>query len=140
MNVGVGRSLSFCDLFAPADGSSRSTKQNGPLTAEGPGTMPDRKHSYADETDVVCKQTKTGDLIHEEDTQTMEDSEQRSVEISEPRPITMKHPVNIQNGIYAAERLSCSFDITHSLNFILCGEILLSEFFPAAQLTRGLFF
>ena len=29
----------------------------------------------------------------------------------------------VQNGIYAAERLCSSFDVTHSINFILLGEI-----------------
>ncbi|KAF8312603.1 uncharacterized protein EI90DRAFT_3093157 [Cantharellus anzutake] len=37
--------------------------------------------------------------------------------------VPLKHPVHIQNGIYAAERLSCSLDITHAINFILQGEI-----------------
>jgi hypothetical protein len=37
--------------------------------------------------------------------------------------LSQKHPVNVQNAIYAAERLSCSFDTTHSINFILLGEI-----------------
>ena len=36
--------------------------------------------------------------------------------------LPQKHPVNVQNGIYAAERLSCSLDVTHSINFILLGE------------------
>ena len=40
-----------------------------------------------------------------------------------PQAIPDKHPVNIQNGIYAAERLSCSPEVTHSINFILRGEI-----------------
>ncbi|KAF8318065.1 uncharacterized protein EI90DRAFT_3158646 [Cantharellus anzutake] len=36
--------------------------------------------------------------------------------------VPLKHPVHIQNGIYAAERLSCSLDITHAINFILQGS------------------
>ena len=39
------------------------------------------------------------------------------------RGLSQTHPVNIQNGICAAERLSCSLDMTHSINFILLGEI-----------------
>jgi len=37
--------------------------------------------------------------------------------------LSLKHPANILNGVYAAERLSCSLDITHSINFILLGMI-----------------
>jgi len=39
------------------------------------------------------------------------------------RGLSQEHPINIQNGIHAAERLSCSSDVTHSINFILLGEI-----------------
>ncbi|KAF8315998.1 uncharacterized protein EI90DRAFT_3293795 [Cantharellus anzutake] len=41
---------------------------------------------------------------------------------SERPAVPQKHPVHIQNGIYAAERLSCSLDITHAINFILQGS------------------
>ena len=44
-------------------------------------------------------------------------------DVFQPPAIAEKHPVNVQNGIYAAERLSCSLEITHSINFILRGEI-----------------
>lgn len=54
------------------------TKQNGPLTAEDPGTMPDRKRGYTNETDVAYRRTDTGDFIHEESIQTTEESKQRS--------------------------------------------------------------
>ena len=40
---------------------------------------------------------------------------------SQPSAIQKKHPVDIQNGIYAAERLPCSLEITHLINFILRG-------------------
>ena len=42
--------------------------------------------------------------------------------------LSQKHPVNIRNGIYAAERLSCAPDITHSINFILLGMIQVPKF------------
>jgi hypothetical protein len=46
-----------------------------------------------------------------------------AAEGSLPPGVSQKHPVSIQNAIYAAERLSCSLEITHSINFILLGEI-----------------
>ena len=41
---------------------------------------------------------------------------------SQPSAIQKKHPVDIQSGIYAAERLPCSLEITHSINSISRGE------------------
>ena len=42
-----------------------------------------------------------------------------------------EHPASIQNEVYAAARLSCSFGATHSINFILLGEI--RNLMPLAQ-------
>ena len=42
---------------------------------------------------------------------------------SEPQVMSLTDSVNVQNAIYAAERLSCSMDMTHSLNFILQGKL-----------------
>lgn len=46
---------------------------------------------------------------------------------SRPPAIPKQHPVNVQNGIYAAERLSSSLEITHSINFILRGKVYSSQ-------------
>ena len=86
---------------------------------------------------TTSKRAKTGDSSRERSaTKDTEGSEKGAAGASEPRAIPMKHPVNIQNGIYAAERLSCDLEITHSLNFILRGEFRPLKTFRALQLTR----
>ena len=61
-------------------------------------------------------------------------------ESSGPSGLPRKHQVNVQNGIYAAERLSCSFEVTHSINFILRGEIYsLKSLTPGSRFHRRIF-
>ena len=80
--------------------------------------------SDSNKMETTSKRARTGDSSRERSvTKDTEDSEKAGgAGASGPRAIPMKHPVNIQNGIYAAERLSCDLEITHSINFILRGE------------------
>jgi hypothetical protein len=72
----------------------------------------------------AAKRSKHNGQSHEQSsTQSGEHNEYDDAGGPEPVPISPNHPINIQNGIYAAERLSCSFEVTHSINFILRGEI-----------------
>jgi hypothetical protein len=82
------------------------------------------ERSDGNKTATTSKRIKTDGSSQEKgSTQDKEGSGKGAVGNSGPQSISMKHPVNIQNAIYAAERLSCAPDITHSLNFILRGEI-----------------
>ena len=73
---------------------------------------------------VASKRVKTDESSQgKSSTENTEEGGEGEAGSSGPREMSPKHPVNIQNGIYAAERLSCSLDITHSLNFILRGKI-----------------
>ncbi|KAF9779210.1 hypothetical protein BJ322DRAFT_1214318 [Thelephora terrestris] len=56
--------------------------------------------------------------------QKKEGSEQDAAGGLWPPVLQPDDPVNIQNGIYAAERLCCAPEITHSINFILRGSTL----------------
>lgn len=101
-----------------------STDKKRKLTAEP---------SDSKKTAAASKRIKTGGSSHNESsTQKTEDDGAGAAGEPAPPAISPKHPVNIQNAVYAAERLSCSLDITHSLNFILRGEILLLESFHSA--------
>jgi hypothetical protein len=100
-----------------------------PVTAETVGILTDKKCkldselSGGEKITSTSKRTKTNDSSGKKSsTQNKEASGSGAAESSGPREISMKHPVNVQNTIYTAERLSCSLDLTHSLNFILIGE------------------
>jgi hypothetical protein len=138
----------FQSLISSADGirsSVRLANRRGPVAAENVAISTDRKRkataeiSDDSETESNSKRTKTGNSsLENSSTHDMEGRGEGAAGSSEPQEMSMKHPVNIQNGIYAAERLSCSLDITHSLNFILRGEIRLSNFFRTSQLIQDL--
>ena len=81
----------------------------------------------------VSKRSKGG--ISGASTQSGEHSGEGVSEGPQPPAIPEKHPVNVQNAIYAAERLSSSPEITHSINFILRGEILVPR--PLIRDSRG---
>ena len=83
-----------------------------------------RELQNGDRTEPPAKRTGVQTQSREKSSiQDTENSGKDAAEVSLPPGISQKHPVNIQNGIYAAERLSCSLEITHSINFILLGEI-----------------
>ena len=68
-----------------------------------------------------------GDGHEGSSTQSKEKSGKGGAGGSTTRTVSPKHLVHIRNAIHAAERLSCSFEVTHSINFILLGEIQLPE-------------
>ena len=88
--------------------------------------------SQSNQEPETSKRPKTGGSGHGgSSAQKTEDSGTCAAGSSGPRGISDKHHINAQNAIYAAERLSCSLDVTHSLNFMLCGEIRPSGSFAA---------
>jgi hypothetical protein len=93
--------------------------------------------SCSDGSEPPLKQSRGDDPSHENSsTQGMDDNGKGPAGSYRPRAVSLKHPVNIQNAIYAAERLSCSFEVTHSVNFILLGETKPPEPFGQCNLLR----
>ena len=127
-------------LFFSTEGtrsSKRVKESKSPATAESAGDRltTDRKRKneseISDRNKTASKRTKRS-KSSSMNTSTQETSgsgsgEEEAAGRSGPQELSPRHPVNIQNGIYAAERLSCSPDITHSLNFILRGKIRLLQ-------------
>ena len=131
----------------PTRSSERSAAQNAHIMKERRFPISsdkkrknDSEISDGNKMETTSKRAKTGDSSRERSvTKDTEDSEKAGgAGASGPRAIPMKHPVNVQNGIYAAERLSCDLEITHSINFILRGEFRfrLLKTFRTLQLTR----
>ena len=137
-----------CYLFSPTDSTRSSTRSgnNGdPVTAENAGVRvtTDRKRRFRAESSDGKKTTTSSKRIKtstssrgKRSTENTEGSEKEEAGTSGPQELSPKHPVDVQNGIYAAERLSCSLDITHSLNFILRGKTRLSEIFVRCDSLR----
>ena len=87
--------------------------------------------------DRAAKRSKNeGSSRMERSTQDKGDSGKNAAKSLQPPGIPPRSPVNIQNGIYAAERLSCAPEITHSINFILRGEIHTFQISYITQLTK----
>lgn len=129
------RGFPFASLICLADpvrSSSRFAESKGEATTEGHETVVHKKRTRATRSDSTSiagssKRTKAGDSGHEDGSgQNTGGGGKGSGRGPEPRPIGMMNRASVQNATYAAERLSCSLDITHSLNFILYGEIRLS--------------
>jgi hypothetical protein len=118
-----------------------------PVTAETVGISTDKKRKLDSELSggekiaSTSKRSKTDDSSGKKSsTPSEEASGTGAAESSGPREISMKHPVNVQNAIYAAERLSCSLDLTHSLNFILIGELWVNGELSHSPTDLGLIF
>ena len=135
--------------------SARSAKDRDDIEDDGLKEMPTDKRKMTSDNKrkkeaelsdnnvpkASSKRIRVNDPSHEKSqTQNAESSRKGTAGNSGPRGISRKHPVNIQNGIYAAERLSCSLGVTHSLNFILRGECWLSAILRAVQLTQDFMF
>jgi len=117
-------------LFLADDSRSSDGQSNEkpPVTAENVGmhsSYKRRLEAAARDCDRELPSRRAKDESHRNIPRGGEGSRKGAAESSEVKVmgLSQKDPVNIQNGIYAAERLSCSLDVTHSINFILLGEI-----------------
>ena len=139
-DVSARRSGSFCCLFASVDdtqGSEGSGTEDLPATAEDIPKAVLRYHKRRlkdprEDSGIVpaAKRTRIEAQSRERrSTQGKEDSGKGAEESSAPRAVSLDHPSSIRKGTHAAEILSCSPEITHSINFILIGEILQSKSF-----------
>ena len=153
-----GSGQGFGHLFGSKDSSrssARSAKKLDDVGDDGLKEMPmDKKKmttykkrkkeaelSDNNTPNTSSKRIKANDPSREKSqTPNTESSRKGKTGKSEPQGIPIKHAVNIQNGIYAAQRLSCSLGVTHSLNFILRGEFWLSVILRAVQLTQDFMF
>jgi hypothetical protein len=130
MHLAGGFSLSLPILTDGSRASARLSAMKPPPATENVQTNSNTKRKLAavardDDGDGDGEEPPSKRAKDREDTpQSGGDSGEGVTGSSKPkaRGLSQKHPVNVQNGIYAAERLSCSFDVTHSINFILLGE------------------
>ena len=129
-----------CCLFASVDdtqGSEGSGTEDLPATAEDIPKAVLRYHKRRlkdprEDSGIVpaAKRTRIEAQSRERrSTQGKEDSGKGAEESSAPRAVSLDHPSSIRKGTHAAEILSCFPEITHSINFILIGEILQSKSF-----------
>jgi len=121
----------FVIYLFPAD-ASRSldgwSDEGPPVTSENVGMILGSKRrleAAARDCDRELPNRRAEDEGHKNTLHSVEDNGKGAAKSSEAKVmgLSQKDPVNIQSGIYAAERLSCSLDVTHSINFILLGEI-----------------
>ncbi|KAF8316447.1 uncharacterized protein EI90DRAFT_3134442 [Cantharellus anzutake] len=96
---------------APLDGSRESDRvaaRKGPIT-------PERISEWAHPHGMKPKT----EALNDHNTTKRSKTEKDAAGSSKPPAVPL---VDIQNGVYAAGRLSCSVDITHAINFILHGS------------------